>query len=318
MLEITRNFESVASIQNKIKKCKVRESKFQRIINNLNLKKELFSKLDRYYSDVENARIELANYEGSIAYKYFRFFPPLRSKYNAINNKYINCLDVFNNAIHDTNISDISTYSIHANNFNRHYSKLDMLYDLLKSETNTKNELTDTLNGMKARVLKEYSTGISCELPPVVKTMPSEQVLILKNIVAKSNLTKIDYASLHDLYNTCSDTLANLEREYEKISFRAKSLSKATEALILYKKSFLNRNKLSSSDKKMIIKAKAFMQKHGIKTETELNEKELKCRKQLDVISQNIDEMSIKKAHLSSLCETFKKDVSFSSMQSLN
>ena len=318
MLEITRNFESVASIQNKIKNCKVRELKFQRIINNLNLKKELFAKLDKYYADVENAKVVLSNCERSFLFKYFRFFPPLKNKYDAITDRYVNCLDVFKNAIKDTAIRDVSAYSIHASNFNRHYSKINVLYDLLKSETKTKNELTDTLNNLKARVLKEYSTGLSCELPPIVRTMPSEQVLILKNIVTKSNLTKVDYDSLHNLYNTCCNALCDLEKDYEEISFKVNSLSRATKALILYKKSFLNGNKLSTADKKMILKAKMFMKKHNIKTEAELNEKELKCKKQLESISQKIDELSIKKSHLSSLCETFKKDISFNSMQSLN
>lgn len=318
MLEITRNFESVASIQNRIKSCKIRELKFQRIIDNLNFKKELFTKLDRYYSDVENAKVALSNFKQSVAFKYFRFFPPLKNKYNTMSDNYISCLDKFRSAITGTNISDISTYNVHASNFNRHYSKINMFYSLLKNETNTKNELTNTLNNLKARVLKEYSTGLVAELPSVVRSMPSEQVLMLKNIVASSNLTKVDYPSLNNLYVECCSELANLEKDYEKISYKVKSLSKVTESLILYKKSFLNNKPLSSSDKKMILKAKMFMKKTGIKTEAELNEKELNCRKQLEVISQKIDELSIKKSHLNSLCETFKKDISFQSMQSLN
>ena len=307
MLELTRDFDNVTNIQNLIRNCKKRELKLQHIINNLNSKKEVFTTLNRYHTDVKNAEHELESYQKSILFRYFRFFPSCRNTYNSINDRYTSCLDVFKNALNSVNISDVSKYPIHANNFNKHYAKLGMFEDLLKKETTTKNELHTTLKSLKVRVLDEYLAGLSSDLLDVVKKMPSEQVLILKNLLLSSNLKTIDYKTLNDLHRNCCQALDDLKADYDKVLFTSKSFSKATQIMILYKKAFLKGKPLSATAKKLVQKTKVFMKNNGIKSEAELNKKELECKKQLDAISQKIDELSIKKSQISSLLESFEK-----------
>ena len=234
-------------------------------------------------------------------------FPSCKHTYNSISERYVSCLDVFKNALNSVNISDVSKYPIHANNFNKHYSRLSMFEDLLKKETATKNELNSTLKGLKVRILDEYLTGLSGELLDVVKKMPSEQVLILKNLLANSNLTTVDYKTLENLHRNCCQALDDLKADYDKISFTSKSFSNATKVMILYKKAFLKGKPLSASLKKLVQKTGVFMKNNGVKSETELNKKELACKKKLDDISQKIDELSIKKSQIASLLDTFRK-----------
>lgn len=306
MIDMNRGFDNVANIQNQIRNYEIREKKLKNIINNLNKNKELFDALGEAYAQVCSARGEFYSYKESFWYKFLGFLPQVKHGFNAVDDKYEDSLDRFNCELARRNIADEEAYHVRSKNFNRHYSRIDEFKEKLNETEKEKNDLVGVLKKLNVRVLDEYLSGLPGEVLSVVKSLPSEQVLVLKDL----NLPRIDYKSLSMLYNEYSLTLTNLKNKYARASCNLVNFSDVSRAISLYKRACLNHNVLSAADGKMLVnKVKSFMLKHNIRNIDEVHEKQLKLKKEIEDTLQKMDDISTKKAKILPLLDVFKNNV---------
>lgn len=306
MSVVSRDFDNVAHIQDLIRNCENKECKLKNIIEILSTKREDFLKLERYHAEVCNAREKRESYESSFIYKYLRFLPQVRDKFRVVDSEYESSLSEFRKELVKMDIVDERSYKIKVNNINRHYARIGEFEDKLKDTERDKNKLIETLKNLNVRVLEEYLFGLPKEVLGVVKNLPSEQVLVLKDL----NLPRIDYKSLLVLYNEYSVGISDLRGKYLKASNSLANFSNVSRAISLYKKACLNRNVLSAADGKMLVgKVKAFMLKHKIKNIDEVHERQLELKKEIEETLQKMDDMSTKREKILPLLNIFGKDI---------
>ncbi|MBP5426867.1 MAG: hypothetical protein J6Y29_03105 [Clostridiales bacterium] len=303
MLEVGRDFDNVAYIQSLIKDYKNKECKLKHIINNLNLKKKVFSTLDRYYNIVCSAKEDLCLYEKSFWFRHLRFLPKVKDNYDKMNSRYISSLAKFKSELNKRSIVDEKEYHVMVNNFKRNYAKLGNFESKLCDIEKEREKLTDILKSLNVRVFDEYLFDLPKGVLSVVKSLPSEQVLVLKNL----NLPRVDYKSLSSLYDEYSMSLAKFKEKYLMASRSLVSFSNASHAISLYKRACLDKKLLSAEDgKKLVTSLKSFMHKHNIRNMNEINDRQLELKKEMDLASQNIEEMSTKMEKLYPLIDKFK------------